>query len=522
MAAQLHPRQTMVLTNECIRDKQIVMIECLNFCGGEWQKPSGEEFRVVSPYNNEVIGRSYASTGHDLDNIVTAAASAQKSWGETPVKERSQMLFRFREILLNELKEIAACISRECGKTQSEGEAEILKGVEVTEFALSLQNLDIGGRLEVSRGVFCEYRREPLGVVAGITPFNFPAMVPMWMIPTAIALGDSFIWKPSDKTPLTSRLLADALTRAGLPKGVFSVVQGGRATVEAILDHPRISAVGFVGSTAVAKTVYQRGSQNLKRVLALGGAKNHIFLLPDADDELTARGVADSFTGCAGQRCMAASVLCAIAGSPAEEKRIDQLVTAIIDQAKQISLEYRDHTSPARNMGAIISTESLARLKKAVAQAGKDGAKVVLDGRNPHAPKGCENGNWLGPTILDQVKPGSHAAIEELFGPVLSIIRCRSLGEAIEVQNSSIYGNAVSVFTQNGGVAEYVTRHGKAGMVGVNIGVPVPREPFSFGGVAASKFGHGDITGIHSLNLWSDVKKITTKWAQQRDANWMS
>ena len=219
---------------------------------------------------------------------------------------------------------------------------------------------------------------------------------------------------------------------------------------------------------------------------------------------------------------MAASVLCVIASSPAEQKRIDQLMTAIVGQAKQILLGSGGGTGTQHNMGAIISAESLARLQKAIAQAEKDGAKLMLDGRNPLAPKGCENGNWLGPTILDHVKPGSHAAIEELFGPVLSVIRCRSLDEAIEIQNSSLYGNAVSVFTQNGGIAEYVARHGKAGMVGVNIGVPVPREPFSFGGIAASKFGQGDITGIHSLNLWSDVKKITTKWAQQRDTNWMS
>ncbi len=489
------------------------MIECLNFCNGQWQKPSGQEFKVVSPYNNEVIGRAYSSTPKDLNAVIDAAAQAQRAWRETPIKERSQVLFRFREILLNEIKEIAACISNECGKTPAEAEAELLKGIEVTEFALSLQNLDIGGRIEVSRGVYCEYRREPLGVVAGITPFNFPAMVPMWMIPIALALGNSFVWKPSDKTPLTSRLLADALTRAALPAGVFSIAHGGRETVEALLDHPTISAVGFVGSTQVAKSVYERGSRSMKRVLALGGAKNHIFLLPDADYELTSRGVADSFTGCAGQRCMAASVLCAIAHSPAEEKRIDQLVAGIVDEAKQISLGER--------MGAIISTESLARLQKAIAQAEKDGAHLVLDGRKPRVPKPYENGNWLGPTILDRVKPGSQAAIEELFGPVLSIVRCESLAEALKIQNSSIYGNAVSVFTQNGGIADYVARYGKAGMVGVNIGVPVPREPFSFGGVAASKFGQGDITGVHSLDLWSDVKKITTKWASQKDTTWM-
>lgn len=522
------------------------MIECLNFCDGKWQKPSGEEFHVTNPYNNEVIGKTRASTAKDLDNVVAAAAKAQLTWRECPMKERAQVLFRFREILLRDLyalnhdglnepgeNKIARQISSECGKTLGEAQAEILKGIEVTEFALSLQNLDIGGRLEVSRGVFCEYRREPLGVVAGITPFNFPAMVPMWMIPIALALGNSFIWKPSDKTPLTSLLIADTLAQAGLPPGVFSVVQGGRSTVEMILDHPQIAAIGFVGSTAVAKAIYQRASQNLKRVLALGGAKNHIFLMPDADFELTTRGVADSFTGCAGQRCMAASVLCAIASSAQEQAKIDKLIAGIVEQAKQISLactnrEYdtgnakneRD-ANDERTMGAIISTDSLKRLETAIAKAKENGATIALDGRKPQVPPPFKNGNWLGPTILDHVKPGSHAAVEELFGPILSIIRCRSLDEALEIQNASVYGNAVSVFTQNGGVADYVSRRGKAGMVGVNIGVPVPREPFSFGGIAASKFGQGDITGVHSLNLWSDVKKITTKWAVQKDTTWM-
>jgi malonate-semialdehyde dehydrogenase (acetylating)/methylmalonate-semialdehyde dehydrogenase len=367
--------------------------------------------------------------------------------------------------------------------------------------------------MEVSRGVFCEYRREPLGVVAAITPFNFPAMVPMWMIPIALALGNSFIWKPSDKTPLTSMLLAERLKEAGLPKGIFNVVQGGKSTVEAILDHPDIGAVGFVGSTNVAKEIYRRGSHNLKRVLALGGAKNHIFLMPDADPALTARGVADSFTGCAGQRCMAASVLCAVATNTAEEKKIEDLVQAIATYAKQITL--------GEQMGAIISQASLQNLEKAIAQSEKDGAKIILDGRQPKQPAAYTGGNWLGATILDHVKPGTQAATDELFGPVLSIIRVKSLKEAFQIQHSSPYGNAVSVFTQNGAVADEVAKYGKAGMVGINIGVPVPREPFSFGGTYESKFGHGDITGIHSLNLWSNIKKVTTKWAVQKDWTWM-
>jgi malonate-semialdehyde dehydrogenase (acetylating)/methylmalonate-semialdehyde dehydrogenase len=488
-------------------------IKCLNYCDGDWFQPTGAEFKITSPYTNQVIGKSFETTASDLDKIVQKAKTAHTAWALTPMKERAQVLFKFREILLRDIKEISHRISSECGKTLPEAEAEIMKGVEVIEFAVSLQNLDSGGKMEVSRGVFCEYRREPLGVVAAITPFNFPAMVPMWMIPIALALGNSFIWKPSDKTPLTSLLIAERLAEAGLPKGIFNVVQGGKSTVEAILDHPDIGAIGFVGSTNVAKEIYRRGSHNLKRVLALGGAKNHIFLMPDADPALTARGVADSFTGCAGQRCMAASVLCAIATNAAEEKKIEELIQSITSYAKQITL--------GEQMGAIISQASLQHLEKAIAHAESQGAKIILDGRKPKQPANYAGGNWLAPTILDHVKPGTQAATEELFGPVLSIIRVKSLKEAFQIQHSSPYGNAVSVFTQNGAVADEVAKYGKAGMVGVNIGVPVPREPFSFGGTYESKFGHGDITGVHSLNLWSNIKKVTTKWAAQKDWTWM-
>ena len=486
---------------------------CANFCAGEWVQPSGAKFQIHSPSTNQLIGQGKESTPKDLDRLVQAAVRAQKDWGHTPIKERTQVLFRFRELLLRDMEKIKSRITSECGKTSAEAEAEILKGIEVTEFAISLQNLDVGDRLEVSRGVSCEYRREPLGVVAGITPFNFPAMVPMWMIPIALALGNSFVWKPSDKTPLTSLLIADLLTESGLPKGVFSVAQGGRTVVEALLDHPDIQAIGFVGSTAIAKAVYQRGSQNLKRVLALGGAKNHIFLMPDADPTITAKGIADSFTGCAGQRCMAASVLCAIATNASEKKQIEKTLDAITAQARAITV--------GDKMGSIISKSSLKNLEQAIAAAVKNGATLRLDGRNPKMPSPLADGNWLAPTILDHVRPGTQAATEELFGPVLSVIRCKNLKEALDIQRSSPYGNAVSVFTQNGAIAEQVAQHGHAGMIGINVGVPVPREPFSFGGTKESKFGHGDITGVHSLNFWSQIKKVTTKWAQQKDWTWM-
>lgn len=489
-----------------------------NFCDGDWFKGQGATFEIVSPYTGQVIGHSTGTTPNDLDKIVASAKKAAITWKKTPIKERCQVMFKLREILLRDLKIISHRISSECGKTLSEAEAELMKGIEVIEFALSLQNLDVGGKMEVSREVWCEYRREPLGVVAGITPFNFPAMVPLWMIPIAITLGNAFIWKPSDKTPLTSLLIAERCNEAGLPNGILSLAQGGRETVEAILAHPDISAIGFVGSTAVAKEVYRQGSQHLKRVLALGGAKNHILLLPDADIELAGKGIADSFTGCAGQRCMAASVLVAIGGADGssrdDQARINKLIEAITQSARNLHL--------GEHMGAIISRASLENLERAIADAEKNGAKILLDGRKAQKPAHYEGGFWLGPTILDHVKPGTVAATEELFGPVLSIIRVNNLSEALAIQNSSRYGNAVSVFTQNGAIAEKVAQEGKAGMVGINIGVPVPREPFSFGGTYESKFGHGDITGVHSLNFWSNPRKVTTKWAAQKDWNWMS
>lgn len=484
-------------------------VPCHNYYCGDFQKTQGSRFEVVSPYTGQVIGEGQSCSAQELDQAVQFAAEAQKTWALVPMKERSQIFFKLREILLRDIKKISARISSECGKTLKEAEAEILKGVEVIEFAVSLQNSDVGGRLEVSRNVYCEYRREPIGVVAGITPFNFPAMVPMWMLPIAIILGNAFVWKPSEKTPLTPLLMAQAFKEAGLPDGILSVVHGGSELVNSILEQKNIKAVGFVGSTKVAKLIYQKGSANLKRVLALGGAKNHIIMMPDADPELAGKGIADSFTGCAGQRCMAASVLLAVEG-----KETDQLIQAIVNSASSLQL--------GKDMGAIISKDSLERLQKAIAQAEQDGAKLLLDGRGKTAGGSFAGGYWLGPTVLDNVKAGSFAAIEELFGPVLSIIRCKSLKEALAIESSSIYGNAVSVFTQNGGVAEDVSKVATSGMVGVNIGVPVPREPFSFGGIHESKFGHGDITGVHSLDFWSNVKKITTKWAPQKDSNWMS
>lgn len=304
-------------------------------------------------------------------------------------------------------------------------------------------------------------------------------MVPNWTIPNAIALGNCMIIKPSEKVPLSCGRIAELLKEAGLPDGVFNIVNGDSEIVEAICDHPHIDAVSFVGSTKVAKIVYQRATSNFKRALALGGAKNHLLVLPDAKADMTAQNVAASMSGCAGQRCMAASAMVGVGN-------IDHIIDKICDEAKKIV--------PGKNLGAVISKEAKERIERYITEAEKQGAKVLVDGRNVKVD-GKENGTYVGPTVIDYVKPDMSAAKEEIFGPVISIMRTQTLDEALAIENSNPYGNAASVFTQNGGLARYVIDHASAGMIGVNVGVPVPREPFSFGGWNESKFGVGDITG---------------------------
>ena len=480
---------------------------CDNFISGKWTKGEAGTEDINTPYSGEKLGQISLPTPSQIQQAIASAAKAQKAWAKTSLKERCKILFQVRNILLRDIEPITNLKCLESGKTFDEGRAGLMKGIEVLEFAISLQNLDLGGKLDVSKGVTCEYHREPLGVVASITPFNFPAMVPLWTMPIAIALGNAYIWKPSDKTPLTSRKIADAFQEAGLPDGILSVLHGGSITVENIIYNPTVKAIGFVGSTTIAKLVYQKTSHLGKRALALGGAKNHIILLPDANLELSGPGISDSFTGCAGQRCMAASVLLAVGDVSAHIERI-------VKRAGSLEL--------GKTMGAIISKEQVEFLRGAIDRAEKAGAKILLDGRKATAPAGQEKGNWLGPTILDNIQPGSEAATTELFGPILSIIHCKDVSEALQIQQSSEYGNACSVFTESGPMADRVMREAQAGMVGVNVGVPVPREPFSFGGINASKFGHGDITGEHSLDFWSNLKKVTVKWETQSDSNWMS
>ncbi len=483
------------------------IIDCQNYIAGKWQVGHGTPLNIMSPYTGKKIGQTVASTLDDVNAAVQGATLAGRDWGKVALRDRCAVMFKFREILLRDIDLISHIISSESGKTLAESKAGLSKGIEVTEFALSIQNIDLGAKMQVSSGVFCELRREPLGVVAGITPFNFPAMVPLWMIPNAVTLGNAFIWKPSEKTPLTSIFIAKALLEAGLPPGVLSIVHGGRETVEHILDHKGISAAAFVGSTPVARSIYNRGCAAGKRVLALGGAKNHIFLLPDADPAMAAKGITDSFTGCAGQRCMAASVLLAVGD-------VDAIIENIILQAQQIL--------PGISLGAIITPESLKSQHAAIELGVKEGAKLLLDGRNPKIPSEYTEGNWLAPTILDHVKPEQNLARIELFGPILTIMRCKNLSQAIAIENACEYGNAASVYTSSGDAAERIATEATAGMIGINLALPVPREPFSFGGIHSSKFGHGDITGRSSIEFWSDVKKISTKWSPQKESNWMN
>ena len=421
-----------------------------------------------------------------------------------PLRERAVFFFRLRDVMERNLAELSWLIAHENGKQYGEAEASVLKAIECVEFGCALPNLAAGHQLDVSRGVNCQLTHEPLGVVAGVTPFNFPMMVPMWMLPQALVGGNTFILKPSEQVPLSAQRLAAMFQEVGLPDGVFNIVNGGQPAVEALCDHPDIHAMAFVGSTRVAKLVYARGTATGKRMLCLGGAKNHLIVVPDADPELTSQNVVDSFTGCAGQRCMAASVLVAVGD-----------VDPILDRVKKIA----SGIQPGRDMGSIINEASLQRITGYIDKAEAAGAEVAVDGRGK---RGDGDGYWLGPTILDGVKAGAPAAVDEIFGPVLTVLRVDTVDEAIAIQNGSAYGNASSIYTTSGDVARKVMDGVSAGMCGVNIGVPVPREPFGFGGWNDSLFGHGNITGWDGYRFWTRPRKITSKWEQQKDHNWMS
>lgn len=481
--------------------------EVRNFISGQFVQPNTSRYLdVISPIDGTPLSKVPMSTSGDVNEAVTAAKKAFPAWSKTTIKERVQVFFRFKYLLEKHIDELSKLVHEENGKTIDEAKAEVEKSIELTEFAVSLPQLITGEILEVSRGVECRTEHVPLGVVASIVPFNFPSMVPNWTIPNAIALGNCMIIKPSEKVPLSCGRIAELLKAAGLPDGVFNIVNGDSEIVNAICDHPGIEAVSFVGSTKVAKHVYQRATSNFKRCLALGGAKNHLMVLPDAIPAMTAQNVAASMSGCAGQRCMAASAMVGVG-------EIDHIIDKICEEARKII--------PGENLGAVISREAKERIENYITEAEKEGAKILVDGRNT-VVKGKEKGSYVGPTVIDYVKPEMSVAREEIFGPVISIMRTRTVDEALAIENANPYGNAASVFTQNGGMARYIIDRASAGMIGVNVGVPVPREPFSFGGWNESKFGVGDITGKSSIEFWTKLKKSTTKWNPQAGINWMS
>ena len=478
-----------------------------NYINGQFVNASGDKsMEVISPLDGTLLSTVPMSTAKDLSDAVAAAKKAFPAWSKTPIKERVQVFFRYKYLLEKHLKELSELVSEENGKTYGEATAEVEKSIELTEFACSLPQLVTGEVLEVSRGVECRTEHVALGVVASIVPFNFPSMVPNWTIPNAIALGNCMIMKPSEKVPLSTGRLAELLKEAGLPDGVFNIVHGDVDIVNAICDHPDIEAVSFVGSTKVAKIVYQRATSNYKRCLSLGGAKNHLMVLPDAIPGMTAQNVAASMSGCAGQRCMAASAMVGVGD-------VDHIIEKICDEARKII--------PGENLGAVINKESQQRIEKYITEAESQGAKILVDGRGSKVA-GKENGTYVGPTVIDYVTPDMSVAKEEIFGPVISIMRVKTVDEALAIENANPYGNAASVFTQNGGMARYIIDKASAGMIGVNVGVPVPREPFSFGGWNDSKFGVGDLTGKSSIEFWTKLKKSTTKWNAEAGVNWMS
>jgi len=480
--------------------------EVKNFINGKFERNGHASMEVMSPLDGSIISTLPLSNYDDVDKAVKAAQKAFPDWSGKTLKERVQVFFKYRTLLEEHTEELTKLVQLENGKTFDEAKAEVDKSIELCEFAVSMPQIVVNEVQEVSKGVECRIERKPLGVVASIAPFNFPNMVPHWTMPNALVLGNTMVMKPSELVPLSTMRMAALLKEAGLPDGVFNIVNGGKEVVEALCDHPDIEAVSFVGSTKVAKIVYKRATGTLKRCVALGGAKNHLLVLPDANPEMTASNVVASMSGCAGQRCMAASVMVGI-------DKVQHIIDRMVVEAKKIV--------PGKNLGSVISAQAKARIEGYISEAEKNGAKILVDGRNTTVP-GKEGGFYVGPTIIDYVTTDMSVAREEIFGPVISIIRAKDLDEAIEIENGSEYGNAASVFTQSGGIAKQVMERASAGMIGVNIGVPVPREPFSFGGWNESKFGVGDITGRSSIEFWTQNKKTTTKWNPEAQVNWMS
>ena len=458
---------------------------------------------VFNPSTGEVIARVPHGTAADVDTAVLAARAAFADWSSTPAPKRAAVLFRYRDLLEQHFEELARLVTRENGKTIEEARGDVRRGLEVVEFACGIAHLAKGESLpQVAEQIDAVTMREPLGVCAGITPFNFPAMVPMWMFPLAIACGNTFILKPSEKVPLTAMRLAALFSEAGLPNGVLNIVHGSREVVDELCTHPGIAAVSFVGSSRVAAHVYALGCEHGKRVQSAGGAKNVLLVMPDAEPDSTLRAILGSSFGCAGQRCMAGSVLMGVGKTTADEWR-ERLSTALAAY-KVDDTSANDHA----DMGPVIDGAAQKRVLDFIAHAPGEGAELAFDGRTRVPGKGF----FVGPTLVDQVKPAMKLFQEEVFGPVLSLMRPESLDEAITTMNGLAFGNGASIFTASGAAARQFVREIQCGMVGVNVGVPAPMALFSFSGWNQSFFGDLHVQGHEGVMFYTRQKVVLSRW----------
>ena len=460
---------------------------------------------VYNPATGQVTGTVDFASAAEVDAAVQAAAAAFPAWRETSLTKRAAVLFAFRELIRSRAGELAALVSAEHGKVASDAAGEVARGLEVVEFACGLPHLLKGGFSEnVSSGVDAYSIRQPLGVVTGITPFNFPAMVPMWMFPIAIGCGNSFVLKPSEKDPSASLLLAELLAEAGLPDGVFNVVQGGKDAVDALLTHPDVRAVSFVGSTPVARYIYETGTSAGKRIQALGGAKNHMVVLPDADLDLAADAAVSAGFGSAGERCMAISVVVAV------DPVGDELVAKIAERVARLRVGPGDDERSV--MGPLVTGAHRDKVASYLDTGVTEGAVLVVDGRQHPVSGGSAHGFWLGPSVLDQVTPQMSCYADEIFGPVLSVVRAPSYTEAVEVVSGNPYGNGTAIFTNDGGAARRFTHEVEVGMVGVNVPIPVPMAFYSFGGWKSSLFGDTHVHGTEGVHFYTRGKAVTSRW----------
>lgn len=464
---------------------------------------------LFNPATGEVSGHVALAAATDVDAAVAAAGAAFPAWRDASLTKRAGVLFRYRELMYAHRDELAALISSEHGKVHSDALGEVARGLEVVEFACGIPHLLKGGFSEgVSTRVDSYSMRQPLGVVAGITPFNFPAMVPMWMYPIAIACGNAFVLKPSEKDPSASLLMARLWQEAGLPDGVFNVVQGDKVSVDRLLEHPDVRAVSFVGSTPIARYVYESGTAHGKRVQALGGAKNHMLVLPDADLDLVADSAVSAGFGSAGERCMAISVVLAV------DPIGDELVQKIVERVDKLVIGPGD--DPASQMGPLVTGPHRDKVASYLDLGVEEGAKLVVDGRETTVAGGAKAsetpGFWLGPTLLDHVPAGSRTHTDEIFGPVLSVVRVSSYEEGLDVINGGLYGNGTAIFTNDGGAARRFQNEVEVGMIGINVPIPVPMAFYSFGGWKSSLFGDTHVHGSEGVHFYTRGKVVTSRW----------